>query len=159
MPSPILANLAVSAYNVAVIWLMQVIIYPSWPFVPTAAFPDAQGVHFWRLFIVVFPQAALATALAVLLLRRRPPGASVVALRLGLVVQVALWVLTAALWGRWQGEIAFAQGGAGDGFGPANARLYDLLVDTHWLRVALITAYMALAIWLARTTLTPRTSS
>lgn len=155
--APVLANVVVAAYNVAVIWLMQLIIYPSWAFIPTDQFGDAQGVHFWRLFLVVFPQAVLATVLAIMLWRRPPPEAPAVALRAGVVIQVALWVLTAALWGRWQGQLALgsADGAVADGavgpLGPANAELYQLLVNTHWLRVALITAHGVLAVWVART--------
>lgn len=151
MPAAVLTNLVVSAYNVAVIWLMQLIIYPSWAFIPTATFGEAQGIHFWRLFIVVFPQAALATGLAIAMWRRPPAGVPMTAVRLGLVTQVALWVLTAGLWGRWQGELAFADGGSATALGPADTQLYELLLNTHWLRVALITGYGFLAVWMART--------
>lgn len=90
-----------------------------------------------RLFFVVFPQAALATLGALALLRSLEiPKA---ALWLGLSIQLSLWLLTALLWGRWQGQIALGATPPGH-LGPANAELYQLLVATHWLRVALITS-------------------
>ncbi len=144
----LLVTLAVSWYNVAVIWLMQILIYPSWAFIPTADFGHAQGYHFVRLFIVVFPQAALATLGALALLRWRPPGIPKAALWLGLGIQLSLWLLTALLWGRWQGQIALGDAPPGS-LGPANVELYHLLVTTHWLRVALITAYGILVFWMA----------
>lgn len=154
----LLATLAVSWYNVAVIWLMQILIYPSWAFIPTADFGQAQGDHFVRLFIVVFPQATLATISALALLRWRPPGIPRAALWLGLGIQLSLWLLTALLWGRWQGQIALGDAPPGS-LGPANVELYHLLVATHWLRVALITSYGILVFWMVyRSFSQPRTA-
>lgn len=144
----LLATLAVSWYNVAVIWLMQVLIYPSWAFIPTTDFGRVQGYHFVRLFIVVFPQAAIATLFSIALLRWRPPGVPAAALWLGVGIQVCLWLFTALLWGRWQGQIALGDAWPGR-LGPANTGLYRLLVMTHWIRVALITAYGILTFWMA----------
>lgn len=141
-------NLVVSWYNVAVIWLMQTLIYPLWAYLPTAEFGAIQGRHFWWLFALVFPQATFATVLSLWLVRKRPPRTPRWALRLGAVIQLALWVLTAALWGRWQAQLALPNADPAPSLGPADHGLYELLVDTHWLRVGLITAYALLASWL-----------
>lgn len=141
-------NLAVSWYNVAVIWLMQTLIYPLWAYLPTAEFGAIQGRHFWWLFALVFPQAALATVLSLGLVRRPPLCSLRWVLRLGVAIQIALWVLTAALWGRWQAQLALPGAAPTPLLGPADQGLYELLVDTHWLRVGLITAYALLASWL-----------
>lgn len=140
-------NVGVSWYNVAVIWLMQTLIYPLWAYLPTTEFGAIQGRHFWWLFALVFPQAALATVLSVRLLRTHPPRVPLWTLRLGVAIQVALWVLTAAFWGRWQAQIALPDADATSLLGPADYGLYELLVNTHWLRVGLITLYALLASW------------
>ena len=119
--------------------MTHILIYPSWAFVLSADFGHAQGEHFVRLFIVVFPQAALATLDSLALLRWRPGAVPPAALWVGLGIQLSLWLLTALLWGRWQGQIALGATPPGR-LGPANAELYQLLVATHWLRVALITS-------------------
>jgi hypothetical protein len=146
----LLGNLVVSWYNVAVIWLMQVMIYPSWALARTADFGDLQGFHFWRLFSVVFPQAGLSVLGAVAMLRWRPPRVSVRAVWLGISLQVAAWALTAAFWGRWQARIALPVPDRSlPAIGPANRDLYHTLLTTHWVRVALLTAYGALLFWMA----------
>ena len=145
----VLINLAVAFYNVAVIWLMQLDIFPTWRFIPTSEFGRVQGQHFWRLFLVVFPKAGLAIVLAFLLYRLRPPGLPSQALKLGVVIQISLWLLTALLWGRWQGQIALPGSEPVPVLGPANYALYQKMLSTHWVRVALITAYGALSFWLA----------
>lgn len=142
-------NVGVSWYNVAVIWLMQTLIYPLWAYLPTTEFGAIQGRHFWWLFALVFPQAALATVLSWRLVRVRPSRIPLWTLQVGVVIQLALWVLTAAFWGRWQAQIALP--GTEDTtalLGPADYGLYELLVDSHWLRVGLVTTYALLASWI-----------
>lgn len=141
-------NVGVSWYNVAVIWLMQTLIYPLWAYLPTADFGAIQGRHFWWLFALVFPQAVLATVLSWRLVRVRPSHISLWMLRLGIAIQLALWLLTAAFWGRWQAQIALPGAETTSLLGPADYGLYELLVNTHWLRVGLITTYALLASWI-----------
>lgn len=144
-------NLSVSWYNVAIIWAMQTLIYPLWRVVPTRLFGDEQARHLRWLFLVVFPPATLATALAVVLERaKQPPVEPRWATTAGLGIQLGLWGLTAAMWGRWQARIAVPVNDSPPQLGPANTRLSDLLRRTHWLRVALVTVYAVLASLIAR---------
>jgi GNAT superfamily N-acetyltransferase len=84
------------------------------------------------------------------LLKVRPEGISTNLLRLGVGVQMLIWVLTALLWGRWQGQIAIpTPTSSAQALGPANWQLYQTLHHTHWIRVGLITVYWILAVWLA----------
>ncbi|HEX6971518.1 MAG TPA: hypothetical protein VF234_04815 [Limnochordia bacterium] len=149
----LITNLAVSWYNVAVIWLMQLDIYPSWAYVPSEIFGRLQGMHFYQLFLTVYPQAILATVLSFVMLRRRPTGVARPLLVSGVVIQCSLWLLTALLWGRWQGQIALPTSTPTPALGPANTALYETLVQTHWLRVALITAYALIASTVVRAAL------
>lgn len=147
----VLTNLALSFYNLAVIWLMQMDVFYTWRYIPTELFGQVQGEHFRKLFITVFPQAILTTLISGLLLKRRPEYVPKFPLVFGLVLQLLVWLLTALMWGRWQGEIALTISSAGNNYtlGPANYKLYQLLVNTHWIRVGIITAYAILSAWLA----------
>lgn len=152
----VLANLALSCYNVAIIWTMQLDVFSSWRYIPSNLFGQVQGQHFLKLFIIVFPQALLTTILAGLLLKQRPKAIARWPLRLAFVLQLLLWLLTAIFWGRWQGQIAtLPPGASAPMLGPANHRLYQTLLTTHWLRVGMITLYALIAAWLARRTFLP----
>ncbi|WP_219974702.1 hypothetical protein [Rubrobacter xylanophilus] len=145
-----LSNVIVASYNLAVIWLMQLDVFYTWRYIPTHLFGKAQGEHFWNLFITVFPQAIAALVIAVWLLKARPESMSANLLRFGAGIQVLIWLLTALLWGRWQGQIAIPTStSSAQALGPANWQLYQTLLHTHWIRVSLITAYWMLAVWLA----------
>lgn len=72
----VLSNVIVASYNLAVIWLVQLDVFYTWRYIPTEVFGQVQGEHFWRLFIIVFPQAIAAFVIAVWLLRVRPESIS-----------------------------------------------------------------------------------
>lgn len=147
----VLANLALSFYNLAVIWLMQLDVFYTWRYIPTELFGQVQGEHFWKLFITVFPQAILTTLISGLLLKSRPVDVPTFPLVLGFGLQLLVWLLTAIMWGRWQGQIAIVPPHeVPPTIGPANYRLYQVLINTHWIRVAIITAYAVLAAWLCQ---------
>lgn len=145
----VLTNLALSFYNLAVIWIMQMDIFYTWRYIPTELFGQVQGEHFWKLFITVFPQAILTTLISGLLLKRRPEYVPKFPLVFGLLLQLLVWLLTALMWGRWQGEIALMTSSIVNKLGPANYELYELLINTHWIRVIIITTYAILASWIA----------
>lgn len=152
-----LVNLALSFYNVAIIWVMQLDVFYTWRYIPSELVGQAQGEHFGKLFITVFPQAVLATLISGVLLTRRPPGIPKSPLVFGFGLQMLVWLLTALLWGRWQAQIAVApSGGTQPLLGPANYERYQVLIETHWIRVGMITAYAILAAWLASRTFLSR---
>ncbi len=154
-------NLAVAFYNMAAMWLFQLDVYPSWSGIPTADFGPAQNTHLLAVAAAVFPPALAATVFATILVVTRPRTYPAGLLRAGLVLQTVTWALTAFVFGPWQGRLT--EGGASvdvapRALGPANEHAYHAFVYTHWVRVALVTAYAALAWWLAVRTVAPKSS-
>ena len=70
-----------------------------------------------------------------------PLGAPIWAPWLGCGLQVALLVGTAMWWGPLMAHIAAPGGGL-------RRDRYALLMTTHWLRVAIVTAYGGLTLWM-----------
>jgi hypothetical protein len=143
----LLINLAVSFYSVGAIWLMQGLIYPLWSDVSSKDFPSFQADHLQHLFYVVFPQAGLAALIAVVMLWWRPPHVPVWALWLAVALQAAWIIGTVIWWGQWQAQLATPVGPL-PAMGPPNAALFQQLLATHWIRVAIISAAGVLAFWM-----------
>ncbi|MGI8691034.1 MAG: hypothetical protein ACR2M3_20835 [Thermomicrobiales bacterium] len=142
----LLITLAASCYSVGTIWMVQV----SWrlfAYVGPAEFPDYHRA-WWLgprgIQPIVFPLAGLAFLGSVAEFRWRPSHASVAAVWLSLTLQVLAYVLTAAWWGRWQAQLHRVRLDDGS-LNP----LYQRLLSTHWLRVALLTAAAAPQFWMA----------
>src|SRR5262249_8991403 len=137
----LLVNVAAACYMVGQIWLVQASCYPLWRFVGSAEF-HAYHVAWWHsIWRVVFPPAGISLLCAVLLVRRRPAEVPRRAVWLGLFLEVLVCTLTAAWWGPLMARLEAVSG-------PVYGALYEQLMTTHWLRVAIITAYGALAVWL-----------
>ena len=143
----LLINLAVSFYSVGAIWLMQGLIYPLWSDVSTRDFPSFQNEHLVHLFYVVFPQAGVAVLLALAMLWWRPPYVPRWALWLAVGLQAAWIIGTILWWGQWQAQLATPVGPL-PVMGPPNAALFQQLLTTHWIRVAIISAAGVLAFWM-----------
>src|SRR6266545_3656257 len=94
----LLATLALAWYNVGIIWLVQV-SYRLWAFVGRQEFAAYHAV-FWSGWLgvkpVVFPAAFLTTVASIALLWLHPSSAPRGALRAGVALQVAMWLLSAA---------------------------------------------------------------
>ena len=140
----LLIALAVSFYNVGLIWLTQVSSYRLWPYVGPAEFEAYHGA-WWRS---IQPVLILAGGLAVLsplaMPRWRPPRVPLWAVWLGIVLQATVWALTAVFWAPLQARLV--QVWLPDGTLNPD---FDLLLNTHWMRVALVTGYGALLFWMA----------
>lgn len=148
-PDLVLAiTLALSFYNVGVIWLMQMHVYPLFGLVGEDEWTGYHTMHWHRIWGVVFVPAGLTLLGAVLLVFFRPEGAPGWSLWLGLGVQVALYALTAVVWAPMQ--VRLGKDGA---FHP---EVHEELLRTHWLRVALITLHAALVMWAALATVAAR---
>jgi hypothetical protein len=133
----LLAVFALSLYGTGQVWLVQLSSYPLWRYVGEAQFP-AYHQAWWRsIWGVVLGPAVLAFLGTLLMLRWRTPETPEWSIWLGAGLQLALVVGT-ALW--WAPLMARLEGPTG---GPDPAR-FNLLLNTHWLRVCLITAYSAL---------------
>lgn len=136
----LLIALVVGFYNVGIIWLMQVHVYPLFGLVGEDEWVSYHTAHWHRIWGVVFVPAGLTLLGAVLLVFFRPAGVPGWSLWLGLGVQVLLYALTAVLWAPMQVRL-------GKRGGSRNA-VYRRLLRTHWIRVALITLYALLLLWM-----------
>jgi hypothetical protein len=57
--------------------------------------------------------------------------------------QLASYILTGLFWGRWQAQVNFARLADGS-LDP----IYLRIIDTHWIRVALLTLNGAAVFWM-----------
>jgi len=123
------------------IWIVDPLIYPSWPMIGPVEVDAVRAEHWHRLPGVVFLPAGLALAVAVAMVRLRPPGVPGRAVRLGLALQVAASLVTAVWFAPLQARMSTPEGGLS---GP----VFRQLATTHRVRVAIITAYGALTFWM-----------
>lgn len=126
----LLLTLVLAWYCVGIIWLVQVVAWPLFAYVGRAEF-DRYHQAWWRgIRYVILVPSGLAFLGGILLLADPPSGVPVSLLWAAIIVDGAMWVLTAA----W--------------FGPQQAKLTDTgsprfqtLIHTHWLRTALVSGY------------------
>jgi hypothetical protein len=136
----LLVTFALGFYGVGQIWMVQLLCYRLWPWVGKDAF---HGYHlaWWRsIWTVIFIPAGLTLAGAVALLRLRPPRVDPLLLWAGLGLQALLCLLTATWWGPLMSRLATRE----QGLVPHR---YRLLMTSHWLRVAIVSAYGLVALW------------
>jgi hypothetical protein len=144
----LLSVFALSLYGTGQVWLVQLSSYPLWRYVGEEQFP-AYHQAWWRsIWGVVLGPAVLAFLGALLMLRWRTPETPAWSTWLGAGLQLAL-VIGTALW--WAPLMACLQGPTS---GPDPAR-FELLLNTHCLRVGLITAYSVLLAWMMLRNLRP----
>jgi hypothetical protein len=133
----LLATLMFSAYGAGQVWLVQLSSYPLWRFVGTAEF-RAYHLAWWRsIWGVVLAPAGLASVGAVLMIWLRPPRVAPVEIWVGVGLQAALVLGTAAWWGPLMARLETPSG-------ALDPERYRALMNTHWIRVAIITAYALL---------------
>ena len=77
---------------------------------------------------------------SIALLYMRPHGIPVWVLWTGLLLQIAVHILTALFWAPLQAELATTSGGI-------SFAKYHILISTHWLRVGFFFVYAMLMIW------------
>jgi hypothetical protein len=132
---------AFSFYSVGNIWLVQLSSYRLWPYVGKAEF-HAYHIAWWRsIWGVIFIPAGVVFLGSLLMLWRRPPGVPAWAAWLGFALQVMLYGLTAVWWGPLMARLSTPEAGL-------SLLLYRKLMVSHWLRVAIVTAYGVLAFWM-----------
>lgn len=138
----LLTNLALSFYCAGTVWLVQLSSYPLWEHVGPNEF-QVYHIAWWHSIWgpVLFP-AGLAFACALALIWCRPPPVPSWAVWLGVFLQAAWVVGTVVWWAPLMMKIVETPG-------EFPVPLFRLLLTTHWLRVALITAYGVLAFWMA----------
>jgi hypothetical protein len=133
----ILVMTALAAWNVGVIWLMQLLIYPQFAEVPSDRFRAYHLSHWRKSRYVVLVPAAVILGGSVAMLRFPPPRAPLWIPWSGVALQAAIWLGTWRWWARLQIRLNR------EGNHPTLVRL---LVRTHWLRTGMITAYAVLVL-------------
>jgi len=133
-----------SVYGVGQVWLVQLSSYRLWGFVGAREFHDYHAAWWRSIWGVVLAPAALVAAGAALMVWRPAPGVPSWATWLGLALQVALLAGTAFWWGPLMARLEAPDG-------ALLIERYRLLMKTHWLRVALVTAYAGIALWMLAT--------
>lgn len=139
----LLATLGAGCFSVGSIWLAQL----NWQLFQHVG-PDQFSDYFahWSdgLYWAGAPVAVAALAGAFAQLRWRPPGVPRWGVWLGVAVQGVIWALTLLWWAPAEGRLhqAVLPDGSLD-------PLYRQLVAGNWLRVALVTAFGVLQLWMA----------
>lgn len=137
----LLGVFALSVYGTGQVWLVQLSSYPLWRYVGDAQFPAYHRAWWHSIWGVVLVPSIMTFAGAVLMLWWRTPVSPAWSTWLGLGLQLALAIGT-ALW--WAPLMARLEGPTGS---PDPDR-FMLLLNTHWLRVGLVTAYSVLLAWM-----------
>lgn len=128
-------------YGVGNIWLVQLSSYKLWPYVGRQEFYHYHIIWWHSIWGVIFIPAALLFLGSILMLWWRPPRVPTWAVRIGFALQVLLYGLTAVWWGPLMARLATRKDGL-------LLSRYELLMTTHWLRVAIVTAYGILLFWM-----------
>jgi hypothetical protein len=141
----LLITAALSFYGVGNIWLVQLSSYRLWPYVGRREFHNYH-VAWWRsIWGVIFVPAGLVFLGSLLMLWRRPDGVPAWAIWSGFALQLLLYALTALWWGPLMARLSTPASGL-------LLPLYRRLMLNHWFRVAIVTAYGVLALWMVART-------
>jgi len=135
----LLFSLTFALYRVGDIWTFQVVLFPLWQRVRAADFPAYHQAHFRSIFGVIFVPMGLSALGAILMWLFPPVGAVPWLLNAALILQLVLF-LSLLYWVPLQMRIA-REGN--------QAALIRQLIRSHWTRVANLTLYALLVLWLA----------
>ena len=130
----LLVTSALGLFGVGNVWLVQLVCYRLWPYVGQR---EAFNYHiaWWHsIWGVLFGPSAIVVLGAVALFWVRPANLNVRPVWVGLALLALTSVGTAAWWAPLMARLITADGR----MLPYD---YQLLMSTHWIRVALITAY------------------
>jgi hypothetical protein len=134
----LLINLLSTMFMVGLIWFVQVVHYPLFSRVGTAAFVDYQLRHQKQTSLVVAPPMLIEAFSSVLLAWYPPEGIGYGPIFLGVALVFAIWFSTACLQIPCHGALAKS-------FDPVCHRR---LVATNWFRTLAWTARGLLASWM-----------
>jgi hypothetical protein len=139
----LLGTLGAGCFSAGSIWLAQL----NWQLlrhVGPDQFPDYFAAWQDGLYWASAPVAVAALAGAFAQLRWRPPGVARRAVWLGVALQGVIWTLTLLWWAPAEDRLHQVRSPDGS-LDP----LYQQLVAANWLRVALVTAFGMLQLWMA----------
>jgi hypothetical protein len=126
----LLATLVLAWYHVGIVWLVQTVAWPLFAHVGQNEFEDYHLAWWHGIRYVIFIPSGLIFAGAILLLFYTPIGVPVWLLWLALGLYALTYLLTAVWWGPLQAKLT----------DPRSPR-FTLIVRTHWLRTALVSAF------------------
>lgn len=138
----LITTFAATFYGVGNIWMTQ-LGWRLWPYVAPADFGAYHNAWWAMIKPVVFPVGGIAFFGAIALLWWRPEGVSALSVWVNIGLQVLIYALTAAFWGRWQAQTHFAK--LPDGTLDA---MYLRSMSTHWIRATLITLSGFVVFWM-----------
>jgi hypothetical protein len=130
----LLANVALSFYNVGTIWAHQIDTFRSWTLLDVTTFRAVQAAHWKKLPYWVLVPVGLSFIGAVVLVWNHPAGSPAWAIWGNLACQLLSHILTATMWGRWQARLSTDPLGA-QSLHPRRDTPYSL--DPHWPRHSL----------------------
>ena len=134
----LLFALSFALYRVGDIWTFQVVLFPLWPIVPREDFPAYHQKHFHSILGVIFVPMGLS-ALGAVLLWFFPPDGAPRSLLIAVLALQAILFLSLLYWIPLQLRIQR------EGNRPA---LMHELITVHWTRVANLTLYAVVVLWL-----------
>jgi len=136
----LLVTAALAFYGVGTIWLVQLSAYPLWAYVGRDHFSGYHLAWWHTVWGVIFLPAGVKFIASIFMIWLRPPEIPRWSAVLGVALEVVAFVLTAVYWGPLQANLATPDG--------LSLPLFHELLFTHWLRVALFTAYAVLLFWM-----------
>jgi hypothetical protein len=137
----LIGTCALSFYGAGQVWLVQVSSYPLWSYVGAREFRAYHAAWWHSIWGVILAPSAILIIGSVVMLWQRAPGVPAWAAWAGFVLQIALLLGTAIWWAPLMARLEAPDGGL-------MADRYQLLIASHWLRVAIVTAYALLALWM-----------
>lgn len=120
----LLINLGATLFMVGVIWFVQIVHYPLFASVGTAAFDEYHYAHETLTNLIVRPLMLLEMATALLLMFVRPPTISGWQAGLGLLLVLLIWLATFL----FSITLHYAL------HPEFNAQIHHKLIATNWIR-------------------------
>jgi hypothetical protein len=130
----LLSTSALGLYAVGNVWLVQLVCYRLWPSLGRG---EAFRYHlaWWHsIWGVLFVPAGIVFLSALALPWLRPSGVKGRPVWLALMLQIVTYASTAAWWGPLMARLIKPDG-------EMLLHDYQLLMSTHWIRLALVTGY------------------
>lgn len=157
----LLLNLVLSFMGVGQVWQVQLSAYPLWAYVGTNELHNYHIAWWHSIGIPLFIPAGLAMICTIGLFWFRPPAVLRSSVWTAIIILLITYGLTFIWWGPLMALIGATPQEFQDVFNWApllkklglqtktQKQLFDLLIITHWLRAALLSAYGILMLRMA----------
>lgn len=133
-------NLCLAFYNVGTIWANEVDIFRSWKLLDNETFQRVHLVHWHKIPFWIFIPYGVFLAASILLIWHHPAGSPRWAIWGNLACFALAIALTAAFWAPWQAKLEY------DNTVGGRSPWLKKILDTHWIRVALVNASAGFAL-------------